>query len=197
MVANQYLLANLHECTHATNHLLYLNITIVLPLFTRAYIDKMKSHITEIAKKIIAVLIVLVVVAWFYWDSRSSPVLLVIPNHYEGYVTIIEDRNNFDLYYPKALEVSEVLEYYVGDDKSLRVESIKPFLNWPHNIRVGYEWVEPLVHYQDSMHPNWAVYGDLHKVSNSHYRFWTGPRKHLPKTEQATIQHEQDNKRAQ
>ncbi|MCP3921171.1 MAG: hypothetical protein GY714_01165 [Desulfobacterales bacterium] len=126
--------------------------------------------------KYLSLFLVLIMISGFliYYKTRIYPVVIVIPNEYEGYVTIIEDKKNYDLYYGAAWENYNTLEYHVGDDRILRVESIRHFLEWPDNISVGYEWVEPVVYYQDKDNLKFSVFSDLFKISETKYRFWVG-----------------------
>ncbi len=102
--------------------------------------------------------------------------MIVIPNKYEGYITIIEDKKNYDLYYGAAWDNYETYEYHVGNDRIIRVQSIHHFLEWPNNISVGYEWVEPVVYYKEKDNLKFPVFSDLFQISKNEYRFWTGKR---------------------
>ncbi|MDH3973312.1 MAG: hypothetical protein OEV42_03435 [Deltaproteobacteria bacterium] len=128
-------------------------------------------------KKFMFIFIVIAVAGYgIYWSNKTYPVLIVIPNEFEGYITIIEDSENYDSYNVRAWENYDTFEYDVGDDSILSVESIRHFLKWPHNIGVGRERVEPLVYYKDKKKLKWPVFGDLIQTSETEYHFWVGKR---------------------
>ncbi len=136
-------------------------------------------------KKIIFVLIFLtllfIISDILYRNAQVSSILLVVPNRYEGYITVIVDDEKFDLYYGQAWENENVLEFHIGNDKILKVKSIKPYLEWPNRkVMIGREWASPIVYYKAERNSKGDVFGDLLKMSKNKYRFWVGKRVNLP-----------------
>ena len=105
----------------------------------------------------------------------TKDVCVVLPNEYEGYVRIVQESQDYDMPYSAALENYRVLEYHVGDDAMLKVESLKHFRTWT-NITMGFEWVEPVVHHSEAKQfpGDTHVFGDPVWISEQELWFWTG-----------------------
>lgn len=127
---------------------------------------------------VIALLVFLSLGIAFAYISHDpiEDVCVVLPNKYEGYVRIMEDPQSYDLPHGAARENYRVLEYHVGNDALLNVESLKHFHAWS-NITMGFEWVEPVLYHSEAKQfpGDSHVFGDPVWISEKELWFWTGP----------------------
>ncbi|MDC7218375.1 MAG: hypothetical protein PQJ59_00435 [Spirochaetales bacterium] len=58
---------------------------------------------------------------------QEKPIVIVLPDDFEGPLKIVEDKKNYDPYYGPAYENFKTYEFKVGMDNTLRVKNLGLF----------------------------------------------------------------------